>query len=453
VLDPKWGVGSWIWEADKQLQIKTSCRFWRTFVIPPDATVARARLRIAGDDSYSVLLDGREIGIGSDWRNVTEYDISLLLKPGRHVLAVFAFNDIGPAGVALGLESEFTDGRMIQIPSDSHWRIVPPGENGWEKKSSAPAHWKQAVVVSAFGETPWRNMRESVIKMPTHQPIELRFWQTVWFQVVLLSVAGVAVLVCLRLMAQLTVQSRAQAMLQRERARIARDIHDELGARLTELALEGEVAQTEYPAGADARARFAALSEKARALSGALDEVVWMVNSRRDTLRDFATFACKHAQRFLASTPIRCRLDVEASLPEVQFELPVRRNLLLAVKEALNNAAKYSGATELFLRIHRHGQSVLVVVEDNGQGFDPELADPARNGLTNMNQRMQEIGGECRIVSRTGAGCRVEFQVPLPKLTQRSDLTGVQAEQPVVRNAGALAASPATPGAKAVSTR
>lgn len=94
-------------------------------------------------------------------------------------------------------------------------------------------------------------------------------------------------------------------MLHVERARIARDIHDELGARLTELALEGEVVQTELPAGSPARPRLEALCEKARAVSGAMDEVVWMVNSRRDTLRDFANFACKHAQRFLSTTPIR----------------------------------------------------------------------------------------------------------------------------------------------------
>ena len=100
---------------------------------------------------------------------------------------------------------------------------------------------------------------------------------------------------------------------------------------------------------------------------------------------------------------------------EVQFGLPVRRSLLLGVKEAINNAAKYSGATELFLRIHRRGNQLVVSVEDNGTGFDLELVDPERNGLTNMTERMKEIGGRCRIITRAGAGCQVEFQVPLPR--------------------------------------
>ena len=78
-----------------------------------------------------------------------------------------------------------------------------------------------------------------------------------------------------------------------------------------------------------------------------MDEVVWAINSRRDTLRDFATYVCKYAQTFFGSTPIRCRLDVEPELPTAAFDLPLRRNLFLAVKEALNNAVKHSGSAEV----------------------------------------------------------------------------------------------------------
>jgi signal transduction histidine kinase len=92
----------------------------------------------------------------------------------------------------------------------------------------------------------------------------------------------------------------------------------------------------------------------------------------------------------------------------------VRRNLFLAVKEALNNAAKHSQADELFLRIHRHDQKLSVAVEDNGRGFDPAQAAGERNGLANMAQRMNEVGGTCDISSQPGGGCLVVFTVPLP---------------------------------------
>ena len=454
VLDPTWGVGAWIWAPETY--DKQTCRLWRSFDIPAGGKVLKAQLHIGVDNGYRVMLDGRELGTGSDWRSITEYDISLLLDPGRHVLAVEAFNDNREAGMLFGLRIELADGGVIMIPSDLNWRVAPAQERGWEHKQEAPAEWAKAVVVSAFlpRNGLWQERKPTMtVRVPLLRPVELHFWQRGWFQAALWCFIVITVLFCLRLMAQLAVQSKAQALLDIERARIARDIHDELGARLTELALEGEVVQTELPAGSEVRPKLEALCEKARAASGAMDEVVWMVNSRRDTLRDFANYACKHAQRFLSSTSIRCRLDVDADLPEVVFELPVRRNLLLGVKEALNNAAKYSKAEELFLRIHRHGQTLLVIVEDNGAGFDLELADSVRNGLTNMTERMKDVGGRCQITTKPGAGCRVEFQVPLPKFSRRTAPSGVQADLPLAGVRGSSAAPLATSGGKEISTR
>ena len=432
LMDPEWGVGAWIWAP--QTFDKQTCRLWRAFDIPAGAQVTKAQVHVGVDNGYKLMLNGRELGSGSDWRSITEYDIRLLLEPGRHVLAVVAFNDNREAGMLFGLRVELADGRVIEIPSDTSWRVVPESERGWERQQNASVNWARAEVVSAILPRPgnWLERRPTMlVKVPLLQPVDLHFWQRGWFQVALWGIILVTLLLYLRLVARLTVQAKTQALLHTERARIARDIHDELGARLTELALEGEVIQTELPPGSTVRPRLEALCEKARAVSGAMDEVVWMVNSRRDTLRDFATYTCKHAQRFLASSAVRCRLNVDADLPEAVFELPVRRNLLLGVKEALNNAVKYAGATELFLHIHYRNQTVVVVVEDNGAGFDLELADPVRNGLTNMTERMKEIGGSCTLITKPGAGCRVEFQVPLSKSSMRPDGADVRIDHPL----------------------
>lgn len=417
-LDPHWGVGVWIW--DTNAFAKQTCRLWREFAIPSGATVARARFRITADNGFRFLFDGREIGRGSDWRSMTEYDLTWLLRPGKHVLAVEGFNDRLEAGVLAGLKIELMDGRAFEFPSDQSWYVVPETERDWERARQVRPNWRRAAIVGAFGQPPWITKPLAVTLLPPLQPITLHFWQTAWFQILSLSVCGIAVLFSLHLMARLAVQSRAEGMLQRERARIARDIHDELGAGLTQLLLLGEVAQKEVPSTPEGRAQIERLCGKARGLSVALDEVVWAVNSRRDTLRDFVSHTCKSAQSFLANTSIRCRLDVELDLPAVPFALPVRRNLFLAVKEAVNNAAKYSEARELFLRIHRRGPDVLVVVEDNGKGFEPALADPERNGLANMAQRMTEVGGRCEVVSRPGAGCRVTFIAPLTARSARA---------------------------------
>jgi nitrate/nitrite-specific signal transduction histidine kinase len=111
---------------------------------------------------------------------------------------------------------------------------------------------------------------------------------------------------------------------------------------------------------------------------------------------------------------------VESDLPPVNFDLPLRRSLLLVVKEALNNAAKHSDANQLLLKIHRNGHKLVVIVEDNGRGFDVNQPRRDCNGLPNLFQRMREAGGECKIVTRPGEGCRVEFSIPLTRRTARN---------------------------------
>lgn len=414
LLDPVWRVGPWIW--DSETRDKQHVNLWRAFDIPRGAKVESAKIHISVDNGYRLILDGRELGSGSDWRSVTEYDVTQLLAPGRHVMAVKAFNDNREAGMLFGMVIELKGGQVIEIPSDTQWRVVPLGERGWETRSHALAAWPAAVVESEFlpRDSHWHYRAPTmVVKVPALRPLESEFWQRGWVKVMIFGTMVVGGLLYLRVLAKLALQSRANAMLDEERARIARDIHDELGARLTEMALQGEVALMELPGASQARSTLEALCEKARATSGAMDELVWVVNSRRDTLRDFANFSCRHAQRFLESTPIRCRLDVPEDLPVLALDLPVRRGLLLAVKEALNNAAKHSHASELKLRIHPVGQHLRVRVEDDGVGFDLDASDPSRNGLRNMRDRMREIGGKCHIQSTPGGGCTIEFQVPL----------------------------------------
>jgi signal transduction histidine kinase len=415
-------LGLWIWDA--KAADKQTCRLWKSFVIPPGASVTRATLRITVDNGYRLYLDGREIGRGSDWKTITEYDITWLLPAGRHILAIEGFNERLEAGLILGLDIQLLDQRSIEIVSDNTWFIVPNTLPNWVEQKMAPGSWPHATVVGFMHQPPWDKWPYGISVEPPLRPIIVHFWQTGWFQLTLVTVCALAVLFCLWLMTQLTAQSKAQHFLQIERVRIARDIHDDLGARLTHLLLLGEVAQSELPADSGTRAQINEICEKGRELAHAMDEVVWAVNSRRDTVRDFATYVCKYAQFFLSSTPIRCRLDVEPEIPPAAFDLPIRRNLFLAVKEALNNTAKHSEATEVFLRLYRHNQKLTVVVEDNGRGFDPAQADAARNGMTNMAQRMGEIGGTFSLASQPGNGCRVEFTVPLHHSTNFSWLTG-----------------------------
>jgi len=411
VMDPNYFVGSWIW-ADDTLDRQT-CRFWRAIEIPPGVTVTRARLRLTADNSYRAFFDGTEFLQGSEWRRLTECDLTLVLTPGTHVLAIEAFNEVSWAGLVAGLVVEMDNGRTIKIPSDSTWKVVPLGQRGWMTRKTPRDDWRPAKASYQFRDLPGFPKNPVVLLPGALRPVVTHFWQRGWFQITLLSFCVVVAVICLRLLAKLTVQSKAQQLLQRERARIARDIHDDLGAGLTHLVLLGETAQKELAGDAKACTQFERISEVGRKLVGAIDEVVWTVNSQRDSLRDFEIYICRYAENFLRARSIRCRLDVDDEIPQASFDLATRRSLFLAIKEILNNITKHSGATEVSLGIHVERETVHVTIADNGKGFDFSARDMSRNGLTNMAQRMMELGGGCQVASKPGAGCRIELHVQL----------------------------------------
>ncbi len=410
-LDPKYGVGAWIWAAethDQQL-----CRLWRGFEIPAGAKVNKARLCVTADDSYSLFLDGRELGRGGDWKDLTEYDLTLLLEPGWHTLAIEGFNTVRDAGVLAGLRIELANGRTIEIASDESWKVVPNTESRWIKRTRPRPNWPSATIVKAFGLPPWGPRFVAVVRGPRLDPITSQFWQTGWFEIALLALSAAVALVCVRLIGELALHSRMEQVVQRERARMARDIHDNLTAGLTQLVLIGEVVQRALPEDSEPRQQARKVCEKARGLVHSMHDVIWAVDSKHDTTRDFASYVCKYAETFLQPTPIRCRFDLEEEMPDFPFDLGSRRNLFLAVKEAIHNAVRHSGASELVMRIHRLGHGIVVIIEDNGKGFDPALTDKERNGLSNMMKRAADAGGTCSIVSQPGAGCRVVLTVPL----------------------------------------
>lgn len=409
-------LGDWIWAAETHDQ--QICRFWKRIDIPKNTSVVRAELIITADDAYRLFVDGREIGEGAHWTHFTDYNLAQILGPGPHILAIEGFNEYLIAGVVCGLHIQMQDGQSMDVTTDGSWRVVPNNEKNWTTKWKANPDWKPAVVKARFSDGKWNvKIGHNIFYVSPILPVVVTFWQSGWFRILILSVCAVLSVFCVWLVGRLAVYAQAQQVIRRERARIARDIHDDLTAGLTQLVLFGEVFQNELAKGSEARRQAAKVCEKARGLSQAMNEIIWMVNSQRDTFRDFSSYVCKYAETFFSSTPIRCRFDVEDDMPDLPCDLGVRRNLFLGVKEALNNALRHSGADELLLRIHRLGGQMVVSVEDNGKGFDPDLAlaGGQGNGLSNMTARAAEAGGDCRIVSQPGTGCRVEFVVSLAR--------------------------------------
>jgi signal transduction histidine kinase/ligand-binding sensor domain-containing protein len=219
---------------------------------------------------------------------------------------------------------------------------------------------------------------------------------------------GVWRVVTLRMRARIRRLEQKHA-IERERGRIARDMHDEIGANLTHIAAATRLATIEPATG-----HLDEIAAVARQTVDSLDEIVWAVNPRNDTLAGTVEYIAKHASRFLGVAGIAAEIDLPNALPEQNISAEVRHHLFRVVKEALNNVAKHSGAANARLDIRFGAKSLEILVADDGHGFDPGAAGAFSNGLANMRSRMAGIGGRCRIDSAVGAGSRVTLELPLP---------------------------------------
>ncbi|HEV2693322.1 MAG TPA: two-component regulator propeller domain-containing protein [Verrucomicrobiae bacterium] len=245
------------------------------------------------------------------------------------------------------------------------------------------------------------------------------FWQTWWFRgLVLLAFTGCIVAVVRyvsfrRLHNQLRVLEQ-QAALQRERARIAKDIHDDLGANLTQIAFMGELANQDRDEPNLVGERIRKISATARQAVKSLDEIVWAVNPRNDTLSHLLDYAGQFAVDYLQLAGIRCRLDFPGTAPVRELSTDLRHNLFLAVKESLHNIFKHANATEVRLRAVVDETALVMQIEDNGRGFTQAPDDALSDGLRNMAQRMADIGGEFKIESQKGQGTKITLRLPWP---------------------------------------
>lgn len=146
-----------------------------------------------------------------------------------------------------------------------------------------------------------------------------------------------------------------------------------------------------------------------------LDEIVWAINPSNDTLPHVISYLGQHAVEFMRSAGIRCVVGLPDDPPEVWVTSDVRHHLLLVVKEALTNVVRHARAGNVSLRIVSDANLLRVMVEDEGVGLgiSPELSQG--DGLRNMRQRMEAVGGEFRIVQKEGGGTRLDFKVPIGK--------------------------------------
>jgi len=245
------------------------------------------------------------------------------------------------------------------------------------------------------------------------------WWQTWWFYSAAFLAFSGALGASVRYWSQRRLRLKLERLerqqaLERERARIARDLHDDLGASLTQIGLAAEMGRRDSLTPDEMKQHSAQVASRVRSLARELDAIVWTVNPRNDSLDKLASYLCQFSQEFFRHAPVRCRLDVAEDIPALPVTPEIRHDLYLVTKEAMNNVLKHSGATEVWLRLRMNDGAFEVTIEDNGRGFSPEaMSDSERNGLRNMRSRVEELHGRFTIRSAPGSGTTLELRLPL----------------------------------------
>ena len=293
------------------------------------------------------------------------------------------------------------EGRWIDVGHQREITVVQP----------APGAFRFEVA-AAVGDGPW---------LPTTAAadfvVRATWWQTAPFRWgVVLSLIGLLVALARGIEMQ-RVRARIRRLehehaIERERARIARDMHDEVGANLTHIATTTRLAALDSPSATGDHLKE--IEAAARHTVESLDEIVWAVNPRNDTVAKTVEYVCKFAATFLSQTGVRPEIFAPEVIPDRRISAEARHHLFLAVKEAVNNIAKHSGARVARVEVTISRAHLRVVVEDDGCGFEAGHTDRFSNGLINMRERMGAIGGRCTIDSLPDRrGCRVAFELPL----------------------------------------
>ncbi len=313
------------------------------------------------------------------------------IPPGQHDVQ-FSFSALdcrAPQVVTFkyrlqGFEDEWREIRGARRVS---YNSLPPGNYTFQlMASNNDAQWNENCASFAFELLPY-------------------FYQTAWFYwlvgICAVTVPAAAVWFGVRR------RMRRRLEVERDRARIAQDMHDEIGAKLTRISHLSE--QAKHPAGGQgpADAQMDAIAKMSRDLVQSLDEIVWAVDPKQDTLESLVDYLGEYSVQIFSDSGIRCRLDFPDHVPD-NSPPEVRHQVFLAFKEALNNVAKHSRAREVQIKVVVGSDSCSIVVRDDGVGMDRSALKEDRriggHGLNNMAARMAAIGGRCDVESMPGKG-------------------------------------------------
>ena len=244
------------------------------------------------------------------------------------------------------------------------------------------------------------------------------FWQTIWFQI--LSAAAIVGFITIYLLLYFKRKYKrkvqiieAESALERERMRISKDMHDELGASLTKISLMSDLAKRNLQDPEQLKNDLNGISSASRSVASTMDEIVWAVNPKNDTLEKTIYYIAQFIEDFLSSTEIEYNFEIPDKIPDLFVHAELRHNLFMILKEAVNNIVKHSCANNVNLKIGTDGSSINLQLADDGKGIDLQNVDEFSNGLRNMKKRVEDFNGTFAIANRDKSGTEIKIYLPL----------------------------------------
>jgi ligand-binding sensor domain-containing protein/signal transduction histidine kinase len=351
-----------------------------------------------------IRLDGVPISVDS-------ISSELKIPPGKHRLELaYTGLDYGsPELLKFRYKLEGWDADWVDAGTSRSavFNLVPPGQYCFK-------------VIACNSDGNWTtNGAELRLNFARH------FWQSWLFigiaSAALLSVVGGTVRIIERQRGKAHLQRlEREHALERERTRIAQDLHDEMGAKLCRISFLSAHAGRGGIQPAELQEQMKSISDDSREVLHSLDEIVWAVDPQKDTLEHAASYLAQFARDYFSMTGVECELILPAQMPVYPVSSQVRHQLFLAVRESLANALKHSFASRVTVSMACENGTFEIKVEDNGQGFAPRTktaedsyAPDTHDGLRNMAGRLANVGGKCVVESNVGSGTIVHFLLPV----------------------------------------
>ncbi|MEI8088160.1 MAG: sensor histidine kinase [Opitutaceae bacterium] len=406
---------------------------------PPHATgiwlIKGLRVSAISDTNQSkILLEtridrGDELqqrqGAPRDWRREgsnmgAPQVLTFNTSPRTHALALID-TDVSSSGRWVSFGSNLVDvvpGIPVRVETEEAFSIGGGGAYASSYHRLPAGHYDFRVIpVDEVGAQSGVGVQLPIILVPP-------YYASWWFWTLVTIIAVGVLTVTVRYVTGKRMQhelerSERRRLVELERMRIAQDIHDDIGARLTQISLISRLALRNTPPEAASHGEMVRVDRIAREVAGALNEIVWAVNPAEDTLEGLGGYISQYVTDFASGTSMRCRLDIPALLPARFVSSRTRHHLLMAVKEALSNSLKHSGGNEMRVSLAIVDSNLIFSVSDDGRGFDLS-AHGSGNGLANMRTRLEAIGGTCEVRSVLAAGTTITFTLSLTAIAEQT---------------------------------